>query len=144
MLRQIDLEICKNQFQLPIWKKGVGDSKRITKSADGSAEVTEKLSGGTTEKTNLVETYGYQYSGFQAKRWNTYSLKWKPDSITWSVGGSERVRFTKNSQMPAGPLPIRLGPWETGSRWWCGATDWSKNPQAKMEIRKLVIEGCMI
>ena len=96
------------------------------------------------EKTNLVQSYGYQYDGFKAKQWNTYSLKWQPDSIAWSVGGTERVRFTKNSQMPVGPLPIRLGPWETASKWWCGATDWNKNPQATMQIRKLVIVGCMV
>lgn len=105
--------------------------------------MTQVLSGGTVEKTNLIEEYGYQYEGFRANQWNTYSLDWQPNSIAWSIGGTERVHFTKNSVLPAGPLPIRLGPWATGAKWWCGTADWAKNPQAKMEIRRLVIEGCM-
>ena len=86
----------------PLWRAGgAGKSQRL---AIGT-EVSEQLLGGTRRKTNLIETYGYQYDGFKPKSWQTYKMDWSADRIVWSIGGTERVAYTKQTFLTSGPLP---------------------------------------
>lgn len=99
---QVDLELCKGQFVTPLWRAGgAGKSQRLSIGT----EVSEQLLGGTRRKTNLIETYGYQYDGFKPRSWQTYKMDWSTDRIVWSVGGTERVAYTKQTFLPSGPLP---------------------------------------
>lgn len=74
-----------------------------------------------------------------------WKLTWEKERLTWSADNRLLLDVVRKDKglWPTEALPLRWGPWATDAGW-AGPLNWTKTPEAVMQLKSVKIEGCQL